>query len=425
MTVRLPGRSLALLPVAIVAGAAIVVVLLLSGGGGGEEALSAREEAQLERAAPGISAQGRGATLPVPVAAREAAASLPLPRAVAQLFVVGTDAQSPEDPFLARMRARGWGGVVLAPGNVADPRAARALADELGAVARRARHVRPLVAAEQSGGPASTFPDLPPRAQPLAGDRSTPAAVRSDARAAGRALRRLGVRMALAPVADVGVAAGPLQDRVFSDDARVVARLTAAAVEGWRAGGVAPAVGHFPGQGSASEDPDVANATVGFSAAELRARDLRPFAAVARSAPAIVLSNAVYAAWDGVTPATALPEATALLRRGLRYRGAVMTADLRATAPVLGTGVGTAAVRALEAGADMLYVTGTARQQEAAYRAVLEAVRDKRISGARLRLSVQRVMALKRSAGLLPTRRASGPAPPDRPLSARGRFNAR
>ena len=233
--------------------------------------------------------------------------------------------------------------------------------------------------------------------------------------------------MTLAPVADVGVAAGPLQDRVFSDDPRTVSRLTAAAVQGWRSAGVVPAVGHFPGQGSASEDPDVANATVGFSAAELRARDLRPFAAVAARAPVIVLSNAVYAAWDGVTPATVLPEATRLLRRDLRYRGAVMSADLSATAPVLGTGVGTAAVRALEAGADMLYVSGPPRRQEGAYRAVVEAVREKRISGARLRLSVQRVMALKRSAGLLPTRRTAGPVTPpaEKPVKASGRVHAR
>jgi beta-N-acetylhexosaminidase len=400
MRVRLPRRLQALLvAVAVLGGAALVLVLLAGGGGNGEAPLSAREMAQLEAAAPGISAQGRGATLPVPPRARRAAAALPLQRAVAQLFLVGA---APGDGFPARLRARGWGGVALAPGSVVDPSRAAALSADSAAAARRARHVPPLVVAEQSGGPASTFPDLPPRAQPLAGDGGTPALVRADARAGARALRRLGVRMTLAPVADVGVAAGPLQDQVFSDDAHTVARLTAAAVEGWRAGGVVPAVGHFPGQGSASEDPDVANATVGFSPAELEARDVRPFAAVTRRAPVIVLSNAVYAAYDGVTPATVLPDATRLLRRDLRYRGVVMTGDLASTAPVLGTGVGSAAVQALEAGADLLYLSGRPGRQEAAYRAVLSAVRSGRISEERLRLSVQRVMALKLSAGLLP-----------------------
>ena len=122
---------------------------------------------------------------------------------------------------------------------------------EISVVARRAHHLAPLVAAQQAGGPASAFPDLPPRAQPLAGDSGGPARARADALAAARGLRRLGVRMTLAPVADVGVAAGPVEDQVFADDARVVTRLTAAAVDGYRRGRVAAAVGHFPGEGSA------------------------------------------------------------------------------------------------------------------------------------------------------------------------------
>ncbi|HVE69608.1 MAG TPA: glycoside hydrolase family 3 N-terminal domain-containing protein [Solirubrobacteraceae bacterium] len=363
--------------------------------------LSTREQAQIEAAAPGISRQGAGASLPLPAPARRAAAALPLHRAVAQLFVVGVGEEPLKD--VSRVRARRWGGVTLAPGRAVDPGTAAGLTAELVRVSRPG--IPPLVAAEQIGGPASTFPGFPPRAQPLVGDGGTPRTVRAEARRAARALRELGVRMTLAPVADVGVAAGPLQDRVFSDDPRIVARLTAAAVEGWRAGGVIPAVGHFPGQGSASEDPDVANSTVGLSLRELRARDLRPFAAVVRRAPVIVMSNAVFAAFDGVTPATALPDAMSLLRRDLRYRGAIMTGDLAATAPVLGTGVAGAAVQALEAGADMLYVGGRPDQQAAAYAAVLRAVRTRQISRTRLDLSVQRVMALKLSVGLLPAPR--------------------
>jgi beta-N-acetylhexosaminidase len=396
---RAPRRLLAAAAMALALGAGVATALLV-GAGGDEKPLSARERAQLEAVAPGSSAQGRRASLAVPAAVRRVAAALPLPRAVAQLFAVGTTAQLPGDPFFGRLRERDWGVVVLAPGNTMDAGQATALTGEIGVVARDARHMEPLVAAEQPGGPSSTFPGLPPGAQPLHGERSTPAVVHRDARDGARALRGLGVRMTLAPVADVGVEAGPLQDRVFSDDPGIVTRLTSAAVDGWRAGGVVPAVGHFPGQGAASQDPDVANATVGLSLPELRRRDLLPFAAVARRAPVVMLSNAVYVAWDGVTPATVLPEAVRLLRGGLRYKGVVMTADLSATAPVLGAGVGSAAVQALEAGADLLYVSGSTDRQEAAYQAVLRAVRKGRISRERLRLSLQRVLALKLASGL-------------------------
>ncbi len=409
-------RIVALAVIALLVGSlGIGIALFVSGDTG--KPLSGHERSQLEAAAPGSSKQGRDASLAVPAAVRRTTEALPTARAVAQLFVVSTSAQSADDPFFRRLRGRAWGGVVLDPSNVADQATAKLVSDQITAVARRSHHLAPLIAAEQPGGPASTFPDLPPRAQPLAGDSGSAAKVRSDALAAARALRGLGVRMTLAPVADVGIAAGPVEDQVFSDDAREVTRLTAAAVAGYRRGHVIPAVGHFPGEGSASEDPDVANATVGFTLAEMRRRDLRPFAAVTRTAPVIQMSNSVYAAFDGVTPATVLPAAIGgLLRSKMGYRGVVMTPDLTSTAPVMGTGVGSAAVQALEAGADLLYVSGGARQQEAAYRAVLRAVRSGRISPERLRLSLQRVLALKRRYGLPVTvTRTAGPRPATSP----------
>ena len=140
------------------------------------------------------------------------------------------------------------------------------------------------------------------------------------------------------------------------------------------------------------------------------------------------MSNAVYAAWDGVTPATALPDAIGRLLRGeLHYRGVVMTPDLTSTAPVLGVGVGTAAVQALEAGADVLYVSGGVLAQDAAYRAVLRAVRKGRISRERLRLSLQRVLALKRRYGLSVAvqRRAADTTPARRQAAPRRKHNER
>jgi beta-N-acetylhexosaminidase len=139
-----------------------------------------------------------------------------------------------------------------------------------------------------------------------------------------------------------------------------------------------------------------------------------------------MVSNAVYAAYDGVTPAVLLPDVVGrLLRRDLGFSGVVMTDDLVSTAPVLGHSLPTTAVEALEAGADMLYVSGGTAQQERAYRAVLAAVRRGKISRERLRISVERVLALKRGYGLLPAprpaRRPGLQRQPARPAPAKKR----
>ncbi|MGI8513412.1 MAG: glycoside hydrolase family 3 N-terminal domain-containing protein, partial [Solirubrobacteraceae bacterium] len=379
----------------------------------GERALSPAQRAQLEAAAPGLFAR-RSRALPASPGVRATLAQLSLERQVAQLFVAGFEGQYPRDPGFEALRRRDWGGVMLSSANFVDETQLTDLTGEVGVVARDAGHLAPIVAADQPGGPDSAFPDLPPRAQPLVGDSRSPAIARSQARKASAALRERGIRMTLAPVADVGTTAGPLQDRVFSDDAATVTAMTAQAVEAYRRGGVISAVGHFPGAGSASENPNFATASVGLSLPELRERDLRPFAAVAGRTPVIVVSNAVYAAYDGATPAVELPEVIGgLLRRELGFRGVVMTDDLEATALASGENVGTAAIGALRAGADVLYVSGGAAQ-ERAYRAVLAAVRKGTISRERLRISVTRLLTLKQRFGLLPTPRQR-PRPRARP----------
>ena len=216
--------------------------------------------------------------------------------------------------------------MVLGPDNFVDQEQFAALTGELAGAAREAGRVLPLTAINQSGGPSSALADLPPRAQPLIGQRGRAALAGSEARATARALTSLGVNMNLAPVADVGTPVGPLQSQVFSDDPEVVTRMVRAAVAGYRRGGVVSAVSHFPGIGAASADPALATATVGLSLEELRQRDLRPFAAVARRVPVVMVSNAVYAAYDGITPAVLLPGVVGqLLRSQLGFRGVVMT----------------------------------------------------------------------------------------------------
>jgi beta-N-acetylhexosaminidase len=389
-----PRRRLALAAaVAVAAGGGGVGTALLVDSEGGD-GLSPRERRQLE-AAGATGAGGRAAA-----ALERAAARMPLARQAAQLFAVGTAAKGPRDAFFDRLRSRGWGIVVLARENFVAAEQVRELAAR--AASTRAAGVVPLVAAAQPGGPGTALPGFPPRAQPVIGLAGDPAMAREQALASARNLRALGVRMTLAPVADVAATAGPLEVESFGRDPALVTRLTRAAVEGYRAGRVIPAVGHFPGQGGAAEDPDVGTGSVSLSLLELRTRDLSPFAAVVRRTPAIVTSNAVYAAFDGVTPASLLPEAIGgLLRRDLRFRGVAMTDDLRSAAPVLGIGVGAAAVRALEAGADVLQVSGGPVEQDAALRAVVQAVRSGRISHRRLRVSLLRVLALKRSQGLV------------------------
>ena len=75
-----------------------------------------------------------------------------------------------------------------------------------------------------------------------------------------------------------------------------------------------------------------------------------------------------------------------------------MSGDLVVATAATGGSVGAAAVDALRAGADLLYVPGDAGNQDEAYRAVLSAVQRGRVTRERLADALLHVSALKRAA---------------------------
>jgi beta-N-acetylhexosaminidase len=316
---------------------------------------------------------------------------LPLPRAAAKVLAIGFDGRTPTRRMRQRFGERDWGAIVVGVDNYASPSQLRSLRLTASRAARRARHESPLLAADPRALGA-----LGPASQVELGIDGTQAQARREARDAGRRMLRAGIGLVLAPSADLGVGGGPAEDRAFSDDPMRAAALVRGAVGGYGDARVAAAPGRFPGEGAASQDPLAGAATVGLSLDELIARDLRPFAGVAAYAPAMQMSAALYAAWDGVTPATLLPDAVRLLRRRLGFEGAVVSADLVAATAATGGGVGDAAVQALKAGCDLLLIPGGRTEQDAAYRAILTAVRSGEIPRKRLDEAVRRVRALSR-----------------------------
>jgi len=318
--------------------------------------------------------------------------------AAAGVLLIGFRGTLRDTPFLTRLAAIPYGGLLLTENNYEQPQQLSGLTSKLQEVAREAGHPAPLVAAQQEGGDFNAFGNLAPDGQVDVGEGGREVIARS-AKTTAAQLKALGVGVNLAPNADIAVAGGPGQGRAFSNSAAKVSTAVTATVREYNAAGVGAAVGPFPGTGAASQDPNAGPAPVGLSLDALREGDLKPFKAVAGGrdrAPAMQMSNAIYAAFDGVTPATLLPEAVKELRDRLDFDGVILSADLVATTATAGGTVGGAAVKALQAGVDMLVIPGGRAQQDQAYRAVVAAVRSGAVSTARVRDALERIAALRR-----------------------------
>jgi beta-N-acetylhexosaminidase len=206
------------------------------------------------------------------------------------------------------------------------------------------------------------------------------------------------------PNLDVGQVDEPvLGARVFSDEPRQVAAFAETTVPAYRRAGVLSAVEHFPGLGGASQPTEDGPAQVGLTLDDLRHSDLVPFRAAFRAgALAVVLSHALYSMDDFTTPGSLSRKvATDLLRRELHFSGVAITDNLEEPAITGDYAVPDAAVRALRAGADMLYISGPPSDQQAAYVAVLRAVQRKQIARGRLDEAVGRILQVKKRLGLI------------------------
>ena len=158
-----------------------------------------------------------------------------------------------------------------------------------------------------------------------------------------------------------------------------------------------------PGLGAADQSTEEGPATVGLGLDELRARDLIPFeAAIDAGVPGVVIGHALYALNDFTVPASlSKAVATGLLRRELRFKGVAITDDLADPAITAIHTVPDAAVQALRAGADMLYISGSAGDQQAAYVAVLRAIQRGRIPRRRLDQAIGRILLAKQDYDLI------------------------
>jgi beta-N-acetylhexosaminidase len=219
--------------------------------------------------------------------------------------------------------------------------------------------------------------------------------------------RAVGVHIAFAPVADVNDnPQNPvINTRSFGEDPKAVAKLVAAAVRGIQDNGMLATVKHFPGHGNTDTDTHLALPTIPGDWARLDSVELVPFRAAIRAGVAGVMSAHIgLPALDGgrVQPSTLTPAVfTGILRDSLGFKGLAVTDALNMGALVKNYPPADIPVLALQAGADILLQPSDPR---AVVDAVEAAVKDGRISRARLDASVRKVLEMKRRLGLFARR---------------------
>jgi beta-N-acetylhexosaminidase len=297
--------------------------------------------------------------------------------------MVGMSGTYPDAWLLGRVRDGEIGGIILFAANI-SPNLGKALT-ALQEAARAGRNPPLLIATDQEGGTVKRLPSDPPTEAAAA---MSPSDTLSQGVATGLALARLGINTDLAPVADVAHKGNFLGTRIFGSNPTRVALDACNFAEGLAKGGVDATFKHFPGLGAADTNTDTSPTTVTLSAADL-STDL---GAYRLCKPAIVMiSNATYPALDPGEPAVFSSTIIQSLLRGKLGFGGVTISDTL-TAP--GVASITAAVRASNAGIDILLYPDSEHYASGVLHELLSALKHNQLSPQELRSSAGRIWAL-------------------------------
>ena len=182
----------------------------------------------------------------------------------------------------------------------------------------------------------------------------------------GTILRKIGIDITYAPVADVvAFENNPIVGvRSFGMSSDVVARHVAAAVKGLQNAGVGACVKHFPGHGAVLEDSHHDLPHIKMTLADYESQHIFPFKhAIESGVTAVMIGHLVAEALDGKFPASLSSKVIREYLRGvLNFNGLVVTDALDMGAIGGPSKIHESALKALTAGADLLCFSGMGDQ---------------------------------------------------------------
>lgn len=215
--------------------------------------------------------------------------------------------------------------------------------------------------------------------------------------------RAVGVQWIYAPVCDVNNnPANPIiNTRSFGEDPARVAEFASEFIRGAQENGALATAKHFPGHGDTATDSHIDLPVIKADRERIEHLELVPFrAAIAAGVGSIMTAHLNVPAFEpdpGIPATLSANILTDLLRKQLGFQGLVITDALDMGGITVRYAPGEAAIRAFLAGADALLMPPV---PDAAYQAVLDAVKSGRISRDRLDASVRRILQAKARLGL-------------------------
>lgn len=212
-------------------------------------------------------------------------------------------------------------------------------------------------------------------------------------------IKSFGFSINFAPILDIN--SNPenpvIGDRSFGADPKVVSKLGVQTMKGIQERGVIPVVKHFPGHGDTSVDSHIGLPAVNNDIERLKSFELIPFKdAIKNRAEAVMVAHILLNKIDPDNPASLSKTIiTDVLRKQMNFEGIVVTDDMTMGAIAKNYSISDAAVKSINAGADIVLVCHGYDNETAVLNALKKAVENGAITDQRVDESVYRILELK------------------------------
>lgn len=227
----------------------------------------------------------------------------------------------------------------------------------------------------------------------------------SDAQSVASSLAGVGINMNLAPYANASSTSSTTTNtRSFGTDYSEVANLVAAAVTGYKNGGVGSVMKYFPTIGEATSDGTDTTATALASTSktleQLEAEDMKPFASgITAGATAIMVGHiSVDTVEKGVPASLSQKVVQNIIRTGMGFEGLIMTDALTDNAITNSYSSAEAAVAAIQAGNDIIFEPQSISE---ALQGIKDAITAGTLKESQIDASVKRILQAKIDLGIM------------------------
>jgi len=187
-------------------------------------------------------------------------------------------------------------------------------------------------------------------------------------------------------------------DRSFGRDKEKVAEIGISAMKELQQNKILSVIKHFPGHGATKRDSHYFLPIINKSIKKLEDEDMYPFKkAIENGADAMMVSHLVIRNITGIYP-TSLSRnfITKYIRKKFRFRGLIITDDLKMRAIRFVYGTDIAVRKAFEAGNDIIVFRFGKDEEKRVINKIVNLVKQGKIKECRINRSVKRIINIKR-----------------------------